>query len=335
MTTPLAGPVAAPAPVAVIIPCYGQAHLLAEALASSLAQVPPPAEIIVVDDGSPDDVAGAVRAMGEAPSIRLVRRPNGGLSAARNTGLEASQSPFLVFLDADDRLCPGALAAGLACLADRPAAAFAFGGYRNMDFAGHYWPKPSLPRPGPTTLVDLLAGNVVGMHATVLYRRQPLAEAGGFDEALRSCEDWDVYLRLARTHEAVAHRHVSADYRRHAGGMSQDFDRLIDAGLAVLERHRPTADAPAAEHRAWRRGRMQLTGLNLKRAVVAGARALGRGDAAPAMAALRTVRRYLPVLLALGAHGFGPRLDAPARRSWRPPAALEPTRGSGERGERA
>jgi glycosyltransferase involved in cell wall biosynthesis len=304
------------APVAIVIPCYKQAHLLGEALSSSLAQVPPPAEIIVVDDGSPDDVAGAVAAMGEAPSIRLVRRPNGGLSAARNTGLEVSRSPFLVFLDADDRLCPGALAAGLACLAEHTHAAFVHGGYRNMDLAGTYWPGATLPRPGPTTLLDLLAGNVVGMHGTALYRREPLEAIGGFDEALRSCEDWDVYLRLAKTHEVVAHRHVCADYRRHAGGMSQDFDRLIDAGLTVLERHRPAADDPPARHRSWRRGRVQVTGLNLKRAVVAGLRALGRGEMAESIAALRTVARYLPILSTLGADGFGPKLTAPARRSW-------------------
>ncbi len=323
------------APVAIVIPCYKQAHLLGEALASCLAQQPRPAEIIVVDDGSPDDVAGAVAAMGEAPTIRLVRRPNGGLSAARNTGLELSRSPCLVFLDADDRLCPGALAAGLACLAAHPEAAFVHGGYRNMDLAGTYWPSPTLPRPGPTTLDDLLAGNVVGMHGTVLYRREPLEDTGGFDEALRSCEDWDVYLRLARTHAVVAHRHVCADYRRHAAGMSQDFDRLIDAGLTVLERHRPEAGEPPARHRAWRRGRVQVTGLNLKRAVVAGLRALGRGEMAEPIAALRTARRYLPILSTLGAAGFGPQLAVPERRSWAGFSAPEESGRAGEAGGQA
>ena len=318
------------APVAIVVPCYNQAHLLGEALRSCLDQDPPAAEIIVVDDGSPDDVAGAVAALGDSTSIRLVRRPNGGLSAARNTGLDASRSPFLVFLDADDRLCPAALAAGLACLAEHPSAAFAFGGYRNMDVEGHYWPKPAVPRPGLTTYLDLLGGNVVGMHATVMYRREPLVAAGGFDEALWSCEDWDAYLRLAREHEVVAHRHITADYRRHAGGMSKSFDRLINAGLVVLERHRPEADDPPTLHRAWRRGRLQLTGLNLKRAVVAGLRALGRGDRHEPIAALRTVRRYLPILLAFGAHGFGPKVGSPERQAWRAPAATDVALPAGE-----
>ena len=321
--------------VAIVIPCYKQAHLLGEALQSCLAQDPPAAEIIVVDDGSPDDVEGAIAALGAGTAIRLVRRPNGGLSAARNTGLHASRSPYLVFLDADDRLCPGALAAGLACLEAHRHAAFTFGGYRNMDIDGRYWPKPALPRPGPTTLVDLLGGNVVGMHATVMYRREPLVAAGGFDEALQSCEDWDVYLRLAQEHEAVAHRHITADYRRHAGGMSQAFDRLIDAGLMVLERHRPQPTDPPAQHRAWRGGRLQLTGTNLKRAVVAGLTTLARGERGQPVATLRTVRRYLPIVLALGAHGFGPAVGSPVRRPWRASAATDVGLDAGGPRERA
>jgi glycosyltransferase involved in cell wall biosynthesis len=297
-----------PAPVAIVIPCYRQAHLLGEALKSCAAQQPLPAEIIVVDDGSPDDVAAAVLPFAERLPIRLVRRDNGGLSAARNTGLEESRSPYLVFLDADDRLCPGALAAGLACLQAHPQAAFVWGGYRSMDLDGRYYGAASLPAPSPEPLLDLLSGNVIGMHATVMYRRAPLLAVGGFAEALRSCEDWDVYLRLAIKHEVASHRHVCADYRRHAGGMSRDFIRLIDAGLIVLDAHRPLPGEPAARHRAWRRGRLRLVGLNLKRAVAAGLEAALRGDLTESGAVTRTVARYCTILLSLGSPRFGPEL---------------------------
>ena len=193
-----------PAPVAVIIPCYRQAHLLGEALESCAAQHPLPAEVIVIDDGSPDDVSAAVEPFAECLPIRLVRRENGGLSAARNTGLEVGRSPYLFFLDADDRLCRGAVAAGLDCLAAHPDTAFVWGGYRNMDLAGRHYGAPSLPAPGPEPLLDLFGGNVIGMHATVMYRRAPLIAAGGFAEGLRACEDWDVYLHLAKAHEEPA-----------------------------------------------------------------------------------------------------------------------------------
>lgn len=303
------------APVAIIIPCYRQAHLLGEALASCLAQEPPPAEIIVVDDGSPDNVAAAIAAIGKATEIRLVRRLNGGLSAARNTGLIASTSPYLVFLDADDRLCPGAIAAGLASHAANPDAVFTWGGYRNMDFGGRHWSRPNLPRLRRQPYLALLGGNVIGMHATVMYRRAPLLAAGGFDENLRTCEDWDLYLRLAKTNAVASHHHVTADYRRHAAGMSRGFDQLIATGLGVLERHRPGPDEPAERHRAWRRGRLQVTGLNLKRALVQALPALARGDLDAPRAAIRMLLRYLPITLSLGAGSVGPRPAVPVMTS--------------------
>lgn len=123
-----------PAPVASIIPCCEQAHLWGGALASCTAQYPLPAEIIVIDDNSPDDISAAAEPFAERPPIRLVRWENGGLSFARSTELEVSRSPHLVvFLDADDRLCPGAVAAGLDSLEAHAHAAFVWGGYRNTD----------------------------------------------------------------------------------------------------------------------------------------------------------------------------------------------------------
>ena len=89
--------------VSVIIPCYRQAHFLADALRSAVAQTHRPLEIIVVDDGSPDDVA-AVTA--QFPTVRLVRQPNRGLAAARNAGLRASSGDYVAFLDDDDTFFP-------------------------------------------------------------------------------------------------------------------------------------------------------------------------------------------------------------------------------------
>jgi hypothetical protein len=160
--------------------------------------------------------------------------------------------------------------------------------------------RPVIPTPGPLSFVDLLGGNIIGMHAAVMYRRGPLALSGGFDESLRACEDYDLYLRLARHHRVICQTAVVADYRRHAAGMSRDFDRLIDAGLRVLERHAPAADAPAAWSRAYRAGRRRLIGLNLKRSLVQGLLALGRGRTAEARASLATVARHARSLMTAG-----------------------------------
>ena len=107
--------------MSVIVPCFvaseTQARLLDETLATVEAQAGPPLEILVVDDGSPIDVAAVVV---RHPRARLLRQPNTGPAVARNLGIRESRGGHLVFLDADDHLLPGALAAGLRAFADAP-----------------------------------------------------------------------------------------------------------------------------------------------------------------------------------------------------------------------
>lgn len=92
--------------VSVVIPVYRQAHYLAAAIASLLAQTLQDFEIIVVDDGSPDDVPGALARASADPRIKLVRQENKGLAGARNSGFAAATGDFLSFLDADDTYEP-------------------------------------------------------------------------------------------------------------------------------------------------------------------------------------------------------------------------------------
>ena len=284
------------APVAIVIPCYGQAHFVAEALRSSLDQDPPPAEIVVVDDGSPDEVAAAVATLGEQPTIRLLRRPNGGLSAARNTGLIATQSQFVVFLDADDRLLPGALSAGLKCHEAHPGAAFVWGGFRNMDIAGRPFGKPNLCCSGPAPYRDLLLGNIIGMHGAVMYSRKPLIAAGGFDESLPSVEDWEIYLRLARDHWVDCHQQIVAEYRRHSSGISANAERMIAGGLIGLERYRPKAHDPSDLAMAWHIGRARFVARYLRKAMLAGLMGLTSLSSGSLRAALRLIAQRSPCL---------------------------------------
>src|SRR5262245_43212492 len=86
--------------ISTIIPAYRAAHTIARALASVLGQTYPSNEILVVDDGSPDDIAGAVRPYGER--VTLLRKPNGGAASARNLGLDRARGDLVAFLDADD-----------------------------------------------------------------------------------------------------------------------------------------------------------------------------------------------------------------------------------------
>jgi glycosyltransferase involved in cell wall biosynthesis/SAM-dependent methyltransferase len=238
--------------VSVVITTYNHAHFLAEALESVLTQTHAAEEIVVVDDGSADDPAAVA---GRFAGVKLIRQANQGLAAARNTGLHAVHSEHVIFLDADDRLLPNAIAAGLACFARAPGSAFVYGGHRRIDQAGRPLGEDIYYPVSAQAYRDLLKGNLVGMHATVMYDRTRLSEAGGFDVALRRCEDYDVYLRLARSLPVASHPQIVAEYRWHGSNMSSNHREMLGWVLHVHRREGRHASASAETAGDWREGR--------------------------------------------------------------------------------
>jgi glycosyltransferase involved in cell wall biosynthesis/SAM-dependent methyltransferase len=231
--------------VSVVIPCFNQAGFLAEAIESALGQTPAPLDVILVDDGSTDNTSEvAARYSG----VRVTRTAHLGLPAARNTGLAEARGDCIVFLDADDRLAPRALEIGLSYLSSRPDCAYVSGHHRLIDIEGavlQEWPRPSIAR---DRYALLLQGNYISMGAAVLYRRDALDLAGGFDPALRASEDYDLYLRLARRLAVCDHDEVVAEYRRHGAAMTDEPVRMLQTALEVLDRQRAyTAGQPMLE----------------------------------------------------------------------------------------
>ena len=129
------------ATVSVVIPCYGQAHFLREAIESVIAQAHP-TEIVVVDDGSPDNTAEVAA---RYPQVRYVRQENKGLAEARNSGFRVATGDYLMFLDADDRLTPNAVEAHLKCFAEHPEAQLVVGDIDHITEDGSYLGSPRWP----------------------------------------------------------------------------------------------------------------------------------------------------------------------------------------------
>jgi GT2 family glycosyltransferase len=238
------------ATVGVVITTYNHAHFLQDALGSVFLQTRPPDAVIVVDDGSTDEPG---RVVSYFPEAQLVRQENRGLAAARNTGLSALNTSFVVFLDADDRLEPRALERGLACFARVPDSGFVYGGHKYIDAAGREIGE-RFEAAGDDPYLHLLRRNFIAMHGTVMYRRDLLLAEGGFDETLRRCEDYDMYLRLARRYPVTGYADLVAAYRQHRENMSADYGAMLRSALDVHRRHAPSADDEAAR-RAWREGR--------------------------------------------------------------------------------
>ena len=191
---------------------------------------------------------------GATPGVRLIRQENQGLAAARNTGLSALDTAYVTFLDADDRLEPRAIDAALACFARTPECGFVYGGHLYIDRDGASIGERYEP-PGEHPYVRLLRGNFIAMHGTVMYRRDRLVEAGGFDATLRRCEDYDMYLRMAKRYPIAGYADLVAAYRLHGANMSTDHPEMLRAALLVHARHRPKSEARPEMLQAWRDGR--------------------------------------------------------------------------------
>ena len=239
--------------VAVIIPTFNYAHFLVDAITSVLDQTRPADEIVVVDDGSTDDPAAVVA---QFQTVRLIRQKNRGLSAARNTGLWNCKSSHIVFLDADDRLLPNAIEAGLTCFANHSDCAFVYGGCNFIAENGDTWFR--VPKPiGECASVTFLRNQIDGI-MTVLFRRDSLLDVNGFDETLRTFEDRDIYLRLALRYPIANHSTVVAEYRKHGQAMSTDYVEMLRGGLLVLHLNEERMNASWAVRSAAREGRKNL-----------------------------------------------------------------------------
>ena len=221
--------------VSVVIPCYRQAHFLPHAIESVLAQTYPHFEVIVVDDGSPDDTwAVASRYAG----VRCVRQRNRGLSAARNAGLAASIGSYVVFLDADDRLTRDALAMGVREMAAHPDCALIAGDCNLINEHGSPVLSPMGPRVTRDHYRELLKNNFIWCPANVMYRRTVFRDVGHFDTSLRSAEDYDMYLRIARRFPIRTHAGIVAEYRFHRLAMSRNSGRMLRFSVRVLRAQR-------------------------------------------------------------------------------------------------
>lgn len=237
------------ASVSVVIPCFNQERFVREAAASAIAQTPHPVEVVVVDDGSCRPVAEALKGW----PVRVVRQENAGVSAARNLGLRQACGEFVVFLDADDRLLPDAVARSVALLRDDPSAACAVGTCRVIDqegWAASFRQRSPL-RDDPYT--ELLRGNFIWMPGQVIFRRAALPE-DPFDSSVDACADYDLYLRLARRLPMRVHESLVAEYRQHGESMSENGRLMLRLSLIVLERQRPFLDSPR-RRAAYREGR--------------------------------------------------------------------------------
>ena len=224
--------------VSVIVPAYNAGQHLGAALRSALAQSAPPAEIIVVDDGSTDDTGAVATAFG--PPVRVVRQDNAGPAAARNHGARLATGEWLAFLDADDAWLPRRLETQLAFAGRQPDVLLWCGKTTGMGTTDG-GQQTADHRPQTTDQCRELALEAFALQnpvatTTVLLRRAAFGQAGGFDERFRGPEDYDLWMRVAALGRVVEILEPLARYREEPGSLSLDERRFLPEVLRVLDK---------------------------------------------------------------------------------------------------
>ena len=233
--------------VAIVVPAYGVAHLVGEALTSLQRQTFAHWECVVVDDGAPDDVAGAVRPFLDDPRIRLLPTVNGGVSTARNLAVCATQAPLVTLLDGDDLLRPDYLARVVPVLEGAPDTRLVTCNARVFGAITRARDCVERTHMAEANLADVLDRSF-NVYIGSTFRRSDFDRVGGFDETMAQSEDFDFWVRLmllggkARYIDAIL-----GEYRVRPGSASADAGRMLRGNLRVYEKTRAALPPAAAE----------------------------------------------------------------------------------------
>ena len=235
--------------VTVVIPSYNNARYIGQTLDSIAAQTFSDYEVIVVNDGSKDREELEQVLNSHALPVIYISQENKGVSAARNAAIRIARGEFYAQLDADDQWRPNYLEVQLGILRENPDVALV---YPNARIIGDDAPvelefmKVS-PSEGDVTFESLVRQQVTVL-TCVTARMSAIRDAGMFDESLRRCEDFDLWLRIVkRGGKIVYHRRILALYRRHQGSLSSDRVWMLRHLLAVFEKWAGTSDLTPAE----------------------------------------------------------------------------------------
>ncbi len=224
--------------VSVIIPAYNVASYISETLDSVIAQTFSDMEIIIVNDGSTDTTPNIIESYAARdPRIRIIHQENRGLAGARNTGLRSAVGDYLCIFDSDDIMMPDKIAVQVSYLDAHPACGLVYTDcYHFIDGTNRVRTvlEPDLSKENAYEI--LLHGNHLNPNV-VMFRKSVYESLGGFDETLRSAEDWEYWLKFA--HAGVNFGHVNQPltrYRVRSNSLSGDGVVMYQTAIRVLEK---------------------------------------------------------------------------------------------------
>ncbi len=221
-----------PPAVSIVIPTYNREHCIGTALDSVMAQTFSDYEIVVIDDGSTDKTDRLVRTYGDR--VRYHYQDNKGIAGARNAGILKSSGAFIAFLDSDDYWVSRKLERQMAMFEQHAEYGLVASQCSSVRLDGSFKHKN---RPGASgwMLQELFRKNFIRTSSAVI-RREVFDAVGLFDEQLKECEEYDLWLRIAAHYQVGFINEALAVYVDNPDGVSTDSlaGRLFR--LQVLEK---------------------------------------------------------------------------------------------------
>jgi len=242
--------------ISIIIPAYNAEDTIEETIQSVQQQTLKDFEVIVINDGSTDQTLNVLESI-QDQRLKVFSYENSGVSAARNHGISLANSEFIAFLDADDLWTKDKLELQFNALNQHPEAGVAYSWTCFMNVDEYNKPSTFLPSPQYTfagnVYKNLLISDFIHNGSNTLIRKQAIDSVGEFDETLRSCEDWDYWLRLAAKWSFVVVPKYQVLYRRTLGsGATSKVEVMKQA--AFMAREKAFTAAPPRLHSVKKQG---------------------------------------------------------------------------------
>lgn len=228
--------------VSIILPTYNRAKEITDSIKSVLAQTYQEFELLVIDDGSTDETEEVVRAIQDDRIRYMKLEQNSGQGAARNCGISQAAYDYIAFQDSDDKWHPQKLEKQMNVLKDAsPEVGMVYHKmrYQFENIGTIVAPDENIPleQKSGNIYKQLLWNNMIGT-PTLLVKRECLEEVGIFDESMKSLEDYDLVLRIAKKYEAIFVDEILLDATLIEGGVSSNSGQHVLASCILVEKYK-------------------------------------------------------------------------------------------------
>lgn len=223
--------------VSVVCIIYNSMAYLPQTVASVLAQSFGDFELILVDDGSSDNVAEWAATLTD-PRISFVSQLNQGIPGARNTGIAHARGLYIAFLDGDDLWDASKLEQQVERLDHSPNVGLVYTHLELIDAHNNYIGRSQTMNAEGDVLSTILVSNFIGSGSSPMVRKRCFDELGVFcrESTLAWCDDWDMWVRIAAHYDFAVIKEPLTCYRLHAGGASTGVKQLVSLVPAIVER---------------------------------------------------------------------------------------------------